>query len=155
MDRLGREFERELGRLGPSGSSDMAAIVRAWPAAVGAENARRAWPARLARDGTLHVNATDSIWAFQLGALAGTILDRLREHIGDATPPALRFVPGPIPEPAAEVPPSPPRQPFAVAPEDTAEAAKLTAEIEDEGLRATVARAAAVSLARSRSDRGF
>ena len=61
----------------------MAEIVRAWPQAVGDENARRAWPARLARDGTLHVNASDSIWAFQLGMLADTILDRLRAELGE------------------------------------------------------------------------
>jgi len=154
MERLGRQIEQELGRLGPHGSGDMAAIVRAWPAAVGAENARRAWPARLARDGTLHVNAADSVWAFQLGTMSGAILERLREHIGEATPPALRLAPGPIPEPAAETPSSSP-PPLRVASEDTERAATLTAEIEDEELRRTVARAAAASLARSRSDRGF
>ncbi len=155
MDRLGWEIERELGRLGPAGTGNMAAIVRAWPAAVGEENARRAWPARIARDGTLHVNAADSVWAFQLGTLAEAILDRLREQVGDATPPALRFVPGPIPEPAAALPLQDKRDLIQVAPEDTALAFELAAGIEDEELRGTVARAAAASLARARADHGF
>jgi hypothetical protein len=151
MDRLERQVEQELGRLTPPGAADMAAIVRTWPAAVGPENARRAWPARLARDGTLHVNAADSIWAFQLGMLADTILERLREHLDEATPPALRFAAGPLPEPAAD--PSPASRPAALSPtsEDVAEAASAAAAIADENLRETVARAAAASLARARS----
>ena len=159
MDRLEWQIERELGRLTPTGSTDMAAIVRAWPAAVGEENARRAWPARVARDGTLHVNAVDSIWAFQLGTLAAAILEQLREQLGDATPAALRFAPGPVPEPTAETTgrgrlerPSP-------NPQELADAASAAAAIDDSELRQTVARAAAASLARgrleTRSDRRF
>ena len=41
MDRLDRQVRRELGRFGPMGG-DMAAIVRAWPAAVGETVARNA-----------------------------------------------------------------------------------------------------------------
>jgi hypothetical protein len=154
MDRLGRQVEHELERITPAGA-DMVAIVRAWPAAVGEENARRAWPARLARDGTLHVNAADSVWAFQLGMLAEPILERLRDHLGEATPPSLRFAAGPIPEPAAEPPEPDERSLVSVAPEDAAEGALLAAEIEDVELRELVARAAAASLARARSGRRF
>ena len=152
MDRLGDRIQRELGRVSPSGTNAMIAIVRAWPTAVGDENARRAWPARLARDGTLHVNATDSVWAFQLGLLAETILDRLREELGEATPPALRFVAGPVPEPAAE--PLERRLPERpqVAAEDARQGRSLAAAIEDEELRELVARAAAASLAKARRE---
>lgn len=157
MDRLARQLEQELGRVTPAGAADMAAIVRAWPPAVGDENARRAWPARIARDGTLHVNATDSVWAFQLGLLADTILARLREHLGEATPPALRFAAGPVPEPPAAA--TRPAQALLPDPQDLARAASLAAAIDDEELRETVARAAAASLARARlearSDRRF
>ena len=150
MDRLGDRIQRELGRVSPSGTNAMIAIVRAWPTAVGDENARRAWPARLARDGTLHVNATDSVWAFQLGLLAETILDRLREELGEATPPALRFVAGPVPEPAAEpLERRLPKRPQ-VAAEDARQGRSLAAAIEDEELRELVARAAAASLAKAR-----
>ena len=44
--------------------------------------AANAWPARIARDGTLHVNTSSSAWAFELGQLAPTILERLSEKLG-------------------------------------------------------------------------
>ncbi len=146
MDRLDRQIRSELGRFGPA-DGDITAIVRAWPVAVGPTVARNAWPSRLARDGTLHVNAASSTWAFELGKLAPTILERLRDELAGTTPPALRFAPGPIPEPAAE-----PREPRAatrpeIAAEHRAEAARIAARIDDEELREYVARAAAASLA--------
>lgn len=161
MDRLERQVRRELGRFGPVGGEDgeIVAIVRAWPAAVGETVARNAWPARLARDGTLHVNAASATWAFELGRLAATILDQLRPELGEATPPALRFAPGPIPEPEPEAAErrAPPRPEISSA--HRAEAAEIAAGIEDEELRGYVARAAAASLARApgkaRSDRSF
>ena len=167
MDRLDRQVRRELGRFGSGhggmGDGDMVGIVRAWPVAVGETVARNAWPARLARDGTLHVNTASSTWAFELGRLAPTILEQLRTELGETTPPALRFAPGPIPEPEAEAAErrAPPRP--EIGSEHRAEAAEIAAGIEDEELREYVARAAAASLAMSpaggsvepRSDRGF
>jgi hypothetical protein len=126
---------------------------------VGETVARNAWPARLARDGTLHVNTASATWAFELGRLVTTILEQLRSELGEATPQALRFAPGPIPE--AEVDPA---ERLAllrpeIGPTHRAEAAEIAAGIEDEELREYVARAAAASLARgsegARSDRGF
>jgi hypothetical protein len=152
MDRIDHQIERELGRIAPAGSAGMAAIVRVWPSAVGDENARRAWPARIARDGTLHVNAADSIWAFQLGMLADAILERLRTELGETAPPALRFAAGPIPEPSVETSGERRTPVVSPGPQDVAEAASAAAVIEDEELRRTVARAAAASLARARSD---
>jgi len=148
MERLDRSVRRELGRFGPA-DGDMVGIVRAWPAAVGATVARNAWPARLARDGTLHVNAVSSTWAFELGRLAPTILEQLRAELGQSTPPAVAFAPGPVPEPEPDPvrqgPPAPPEP----AVEHRAEAAALAAAIEDPELRELVARAAAASLARA------
>ena len=78
MDRLDEAVDRELRRFGPAGDAPgMAEIVRVWPAAVGDTVCRNAWPARLARDGTLHVSASSSTWAFELGRLAGEILEQL------------------------------------------------------------------------------
>ena len=154
MERLEGSVRRELERFGP-GDAAVVAILRAWPAAVGAENARRAWPARLGRDGTLLVHATDSIWAYQLGMLATEILERLRAELGESAPARLKFVPGPVPTPPAartgeRAVGAPP-----VEQTDAAAGAELAAGIEDDKLRETVARAAAASLARARSDRGF
>ena len=122
--------------------------------------ARNAWPARLARDGTLHVNTASATWAFELGRLAATILEQLRPELGETTPPALRFAPGPIPEPDAEAAePACRARAREIGAEHRAEAAEIAAGIEDEELREYVARAAAASLARgsaeARSDRRF
>jgi hypothetical protein len=151
VERLARNVRRELGRFGPA-EGDMVAVVRAWPGCVGPEVARNAWPARLARDGTLHVNAVSSTWAFELGRLAGAILDQLRPELGEATPPALRFAPGPVPEPTVEDGPADGPRPLEPGPAERAEGAALAAGIEDEELRALVARAAAASLARAAAE---
>ena len=129
--------------------SNTHSLERAWPAAVGAENARVAWPARLGRDGTLHVNARDATWAFQLGMLSEEILANLRAELGEAAPRALRFVPGPLPEAPSSSPPTRAEP----SPEERTRAASIAADVEDPELRELVARAAAASLARARSSR--
>ncbi len=158
MDRLGDRVREELGRFGP-GDGGIDAITRVWPAAVGAENARRSWPARLARDGTLHANAADSIWAFQLGMLAPAILEQLRVQLGEGTPAALRFAPGPLPGEPAESSEASAEPALEIGAEHRAEAVAIAAAIEDPRLRELVARAAAASLAgastRSSDDRRF
>jgi hypothetical protein len=158
MDRLDRQVRQELGRFGPV-DGDMVAIVRAWPGAVGDTVARNAWPARLARDGTLHVNTVSATWAFELGRLAATILEQLQPELGDATPPALRFAPGPVPQAPAEAAEQRAAQAPEIDPAHRAQGAEIAAGIEDEELREYVARAAAASLARgsgeARSDRSF
>jgi hypothetical protein len=151
MERIGDAVRRELGRFGTAGA--MTDLVAAWPALVGEQVAANAWPARFARDGTLHVSASSSAWAFELGQLEGEILPRLREALGDAAPRRLRFAPGPIPEP-----PPPAREARAEpSPEPTAEQAReaesWAAEIDSEELRKTVEKAARASLARASSGR--
>jgi hypothetical protein len=140
--RVGEAVERELRRFGPA--AGMAPIVEAWPAAVGDTIARNAWPARLARDGTLHVHTTDSIWAFELKSRA----EEIRERLGRDAPPRLAFAPGPIPEPLE--PATVDRAAAAVepGPEHVAEADSLTRVIRDEELRKVVAKTVALSLAR-------
>jgi hypothetical protein len=145
-ERIGDDVKRQLGRFGPAGA--MAEIVRAWPAAVGDNIARNAWPARVARDGTLHVNTSSSAWAFELGLLEQKITERLREALGRDAPKGLRFAPGRLPEPAREAPSGASRRPPQPSPEERLEAERLAASIEDENLRKLVAKAAAASLAR-------
>jgi predicted nucleic acid-binding Zn ribbon protein len=144
--RIGDAVKRELGRFGPTGA--MAEIVRAWPGAVGDNIARNAWPARVARDGTLHVNTSSSAWAFELGMLEQEILGHLRDSLGTDAPSGLRFAPGRLPEPAPEPPPSAPARGPSPSPEQRLEADRLAAPIDDENLRKLVAKAAAASLAR-------
>jgi hypothetical protein len=154
VKRIGDDVRRELGRFGAA-DGNIVEIARAWPEAVGETVARNAWPARLARDGTLHVHASSSTWAFELGRLAEAILEQLLARLGESAPPALRFVPGPLPEPAPPAAEQGGAPPFEIGPDARLEGAALAAAIEDEELRELVARAAAASLARARSSRRF
>jgi hypothetical protein len=146
MDRIQRHVERQLGRFDGSGS--MPRIVAAWRGAVGEEVARNAWPARVARDGTLHVHTSSSVWAFELGQLTPRILEQLTSTLGEHAPASLRFAQGHLPEPVPAPAEGPPRQPPVPPSEAIAEAASLTASIDDEELRKTVAKAVALWLAR-------
>jgi hypothetical protein len=120
----------------------MAEPVELWPTAVGEQIARFAWPARIARDGTVHVHTADSVWAFELGHRAAEIAGRLGVT-------SVRFAPGPLPE----VTPEPVTQVIEPTPEDDARAHELAAAISDEKLRESVQKAVRLSLARDRFDR--
>jgi hypothetical protein len=120
----------------------MGEAVERWPAAVGDEIARNAWPARFQRDGTLVVHTRDAIWGFELTARAAEISTRLPGR------PPLKFVPGPLPEPGAVPPAQGAQGPPPATLEERSRAAEWAAAIEDEELRDLVARAAAASLAR-------
>jgi hypothetical protein len=149
MERVGDAVRRELGRFGPTAA--MSPLAEAWPAAVGELISRNAWPARLARDGTLHVHTTDSIWAFELKSRAAEIQARLGEH----APAHLSFAPGPIPEPVEPAVREHITEGLQPTPEHVAEADSLARVIRDEELRKVVAKAAALSLARAADDRSF
>jgi hypothetical protein len=153
VERIDGDVRRELGRFGPAGS--IGRLVEVWVDAVGESIARNAWPARVARDGTLHVHAGSSAWAFELTQLAPTILERLAEAAGEAAPKSLRFMPGPLPEAAVDESSAERRKPPEPSAETRAEAARLAGEIGDEDLRKIVENAAAASLARAADDRTF
>jgi hypothetical protein len=120
----------------------MAELVERWPAIVGEGIARNAWPARIARDGTVHVNTADSVWSFELGHRAAEIAEKLGV-------PKVRFAPGPLPEPDVEAV----ENPVEVTPEDDERACAIASSIEDENLRESVQKAVSLSLARGRSNR--
>jgi hypothetical protein len=153
MDGIDGEIREMLSRFGPQ--AGMPETLAAWPDAVGPMVAANAWPARIGRDETLHVNTASSAWAFELGQLAPEILSRLTEKLGESAPKALRFAVGHLPDPCTE----------AIAetrtdvPEPTEQALRLAAElvagIEDEELRNRMQRAAALGLSISPSDRCF
>ncbi|HEX3237155.1 MAG TPA: DUF721 domain-containing protein [Gaiellaceae bacterium] len=142
MEPLGDQIRAELSRVGAdSGAGD---AVTAWPAAVGEEIARHAWPARTQPDGTLVVHVRDAIWGFELTQRATDISDRLPGR------PRLKFTPGPLPDTTPE-PTSAPL--IEISPEQVREAAELTAEIVDPNLRESVAKAIKAALARAPHDR--
>jgi len=142
MEPVGDEIRSELRRIGAdSGAGD---VVGAWPAAVGEEIARNAWPARTQPDGTLVVHVRDSIWGFELTQRAVEIAARLPGR------PRLKFVPGPLPDTAPE---RVVEQRLEATPEQTREAAELAAGIADPDLRKYVAKAIKSSLARTPDDR--
>jgi hypothetical protein len=147
VDPLGDEVKRELRSLGPQ--AEIAAVAAAWPAAVGPEIARNAWPSRFLRDGTLVVHTRDAIWAFELTQRSAEIAGRL------PAVPALKFTPGPLAEPAAEPSGDEPPRALEATPEQARDAARWAAAIEDDELRDLVARAARASLARAAADRPF
>jgi hypothetical protein len=142
VDPLGDEVRAALSRFGPQ--AGMAEVVERWPGAVGLFIARNAWPARISRDGTLHVNTADSIWAFELGQRSA----EMAASLGVAR---LKFVPGPLPEPDRE----PPAPALEVAPEDVERARAIASSIADENLRESVQKAVSLGLAKERSDSAF
>jgi hypothetical protein len=153
LERLGQEARRELARF--ESAPGLLELVEAWPRVVGVEIARNAWPARLARDGTLHVSTSSSTWAFELTQLEADVRSRLGATLGEGVPKKLRFAPGPLPAPAAEPAETAPRERLVASAKARSQAASLAAEIEDDELRDAVARAAAASLERAASDRSF
>ncbi len=142
MDPVGDEIRSEMRRIGAD--SGAGGIVSSWPAAVGDEIARNAWPARTQPDGTLVVHVRDSIWGFELTQRAAEIAGRLPGR------PKLRFVPGPLPDGARKEPVEPRVEP---TPEQAREAAGLAARIDDPELREYVAKAIKAALARCSDDR--
>jgi hypothetical protein len=155
MERLDGSLRGALREAGVPDAGALADVTRVWPETVGDAIARAAWPQRIARDGTLLVATVSSTWAFELGLLAEEILGKLVARVDKGAPTAIRFSPGPVP-----APPAPPVAERAPAPPEAdgatrALAAELTSAMTDAELRATIARAAAASLARAASDRRF
>jgi len=140
MDPLGPDIRSELARYGPQ--AGMAKLVERWPEVVGDAIARNARPARIARDGTVHINKADSVWAFELGQKAAEIAGKLGVE-------KLRFAAGPLPEADQE---EALVAPVETTPEDEERARAIASSISDRNLRESVQKAVSLSLARGRSD---
>jgi hypothetical protein len=138
MDPLADAIRSELGRFGPQ--AGMAELLDRWPVAVGPAIAQNAWPARISKDGTVHIATNDSVWAFELGQRAGEIAAALAA-------PKVRFAPGPLPTPE----PAPAAAPIEVRPEEAELARAIASAIDDQKLRESVQKAVSFSLARGRS----
>jgi hypothetical protein len=138
MDPLASQIQSELKRFGPQ--AGMAELLERWPAAVGPAIAQNAWPARISKDGTVHIATNDSVWAFELGQQAGEIAASLAVS-------KVRFAPGPLPTPDLE----PLENRIEVTPEDAELAQAIASTIDDEKLRESVQKAVSFSLARGRT----
>ena len=149
-EEIGDAVRRELARFGAAGV--IGEIAAAWPEAVGPAIAANAWPARCARDGTLHVAASSSAWAFELTQLEEKIRERLAELLGERAPPRVRFAVGRLPERGGEDVKTSARSVPQVTADALARGERLAAAIDDPELRALVARAAAASLAKGGSE---
>lgn len=68
----------------------LASVQSAWAEAVGARVAAVTAPAS-ERAGTLTVDCADGVWAQELDLMQETLLERLREVLGEAAPRSLRF----------------------------------------------------------------
>ncbi len=155
MERIGNEVERGLARAGGGEGLSLSELTACWPAVVGEQISRNAWPLRMGKDGTLHVATSSATWAFELDRMRMEIVSQLAEALGESAPTQLRFRPGPLPEPPAPVSAGPPEQAPEPSPEVRQEAASAAAAIADPELREVVEKAARASLSRARSDRGF
>jgi Dna[CI] antecedent, DciA len=153
MELIGVGIRAALSRFGVAAA--MSDIVDVWPAVAGDAISRNAWPARLARDGTLHVATSSSAWAFELAQLEPGIAAGLRDALGEAAPAHLRFAVGRIPEADPTPPELPESRRVVPSPEDAEVARRMAAAIEDELLREAVAGAVAAGLARAAADRSF
>ena len=156
MERLEASVRGALRGAGVPDAGALADVVRVWPEAVGDAIARAAWPKRIARDGHPARRRDLRDVGLRAGLLADEILAKLAAAVGEGAPSAIRFSPGPVPAPPAPLagperagdrPRSTPRRRLL--------ADELTAAMTDEELRATIARAAAASLARAAADRRF
>jgi predicted nucleic acid-binding Zn ribbon protein len=81
-------LQAALKRAAPK--TPLATVQTAWSAAVGERLAAVAQPSA-ERGGTLTVECADAVWAQELDLMQETLLERLREEMGDKAPEALRF----------------------------------------------------------------
>jgi hypothetical protein len=126
----------------------LALMRAAWPAAVGADIARRAEVVAIDRN-VLRIKVPDPRWQRTLLRMRGDILARLRTVAGDAAPRALGFVVGPVSEAAEPSSPVSPATGAADAPPGASPVlTSAAAEIPDREVRARFLDAAGRYLAR-------
>jgi predicted nucleic acid-binding Zn ribbon protein len=73
-----------------SPKTPLASIQAVWAEAVGERVAAVTRPVS-ERSGTVTIACSDPIWASELEMMQEQLLERLREHLGEAAPTALRF----------------------------------------------------------------
>jgi predicted nucleic acid-binding Zn ribbon protein len=81
-------FQAALQQVAPK--TPLAAVQAAWESAVGKQLAAVATPVS-ERDGTLTIECVDAVWVQELDLMQETLLQRLRDEVGEQAPQALRF----------------------------------------------------------------
>jgi predicted nucleic acid-binding Zn ribbon protein len=81
-------FQAALQQVAPK--TPLAAVQAAWESAVGKQLAAVATPVS-EREGTLTIECADAVWAQELDLMQETLLQRLRDEVGERAPQALRF----------------------------------------------------------------
>jgi predicted nucleic acid-binding Zn ribbon protein len=81
-------FQAALQKVAPQ--TPLAAVQAAWANVVGEQLAAQATPVS-ERAGTVTVECADAVWAQELDLMQETLLERLREQLGEQAPEALRF----------------------------------------------------------------
>lgn len=81
-------FQAALQRAAPK--TPLATIQAGWSAAVGERLSAVATPVS-EREGVLTIACADAVWAQELDLMQETLLQRLREEVGEQAPQALRF----------------------------------------------------------------
>src|SRR5215831_19158902 len=91
MKALEQLLDGALRRAGLEPASDLWAVLRAWPEAVGARVAAHAMPIALARE-ELVVAVPDAVWRQELALLTPEIADGVNRMIGRAAVRRVRLV---------------------------------------------------------------
>jgi predicted nucleic acid-binding Zn ribbon protein len=81
-------FEAALQRAAPK--TPLAAVQTVWPKVAGNYMARVTIPVA-ERDGTVTIECADAVSAQEFNLMQETLLERLREALGEEAPQALRF----------------------------------------------------------------
>jgi predicted nucleic acid-binding Zn ribbon protein len=81
-------FQAALQQVAPK--TPLGAVQAAWESAVGKQLAAVATPVS-ERDGTLTIECADAVWTQELDLMQETLLQRLRDEVGEQAPQALRF----------------------------------------------------------------
>lgn len=81
-------FQEALQQAAPQ--TPLAAVQAGWAKAVGERLAAVAVPVA-EKAGTVTIECVDAVWAQELDLMQGTLLERLRDEVGELAPQALRF----------------------------------------------------------------
>lgn len=91
IQRLGDIVNATLERVDASGRRHGARVVNAWSEVAGPEIARHTQGFALRNNQEMVVFVDSPVWANELALMAGDLVFRLNEHLGDETVKTLRF----------------------------------------------------------------